>query len=150
MDKLSVLVATILAVSVASERIVEILKGLFPTLWPFSPATGTAEARRTAGIHILAGLAGAFVAWASGINLLAMLGLSGNAAGGAIYTVLGYVVVGLLASGGSAFWNQVLDIMQAAKVQQEQKTSAMLAANNAQAPANVPAQGQAVPAPAAI
>jgi hypothetical protein len=30
-----------------------------------------------------------------------------------------YAVVGLLSSGGSAFWNHALDLMQAAKVQKE-------------------------------
>ena len=117
MDRLSTLVATLLAVSIACERIVESLKGIFPSLWIFKRTTGNAEAQRDACLHILAGVCGAFVAWASGIHLQMLLGLGGN--GGTAGNFLGYLVLGLLASGGSAFWNHVLDILHAAKVQQE-------------------------------
>ena len=44
-----------------------------------------------------------------------------------------WIVTGVLASGGSAFWNHLLDILQAAKVQKETLASnAVAAANNAQ------------------
>ncbi len=32
-----------------------------------------------------------------------------------------FLVTGVLASGGSAFWNHALDLLKATKVQQEQK-----------------------------
>ena len=148
MDKLSVLVAAILAVSIASERIVEILKGLFPGWWPFAPRTGNTEARRCAGIHILAGLCGAFVAWASGIDVLTLVDISHSPTRGAAFHALGYAVVGLLASGGSAFWNQVLDILQASKVQQEQQAIAAVggAGSQGQTLSQTPTQPTLAPA----
>jgi len=150
MDKLSVLVATILAVSIASERIVEILKGLLPSWWPFAPRTGNAEAQRCAGIHILAGLCGAFVAWASGIDVFTLLGVSHGPTGGAAFHVLGYAVVGLLASGGSAFWNHVLDILQASKVQQEQQATAAVANAGSQGQTPTPTPTGPALAPAGV
>ncbi len=150
MDKLSALVATILAVSIASERIVEILKGLFPGSWLFAPRTGNPEARRCAGIHILAGLCGAFVAWASGIDVLTLVGISHSPTGGAASHVLGYAVVGLLASGGSAFWNHVLDILQASKVQQDQQAIAAVASAGSQGQTPAPTPTQPTLAPAGV
>lgn len=150
MDKLSALVATILAVSIASERLVEILKGLFPGSWLFEPRTGNPEARRCAAIHVLAGLCGVFVAWASGIDILALLGMSHSPNGGSAFHMLGYAVVGLLASGGSAFWNHVLDILQAAKVQQEQQATAVVANAGQQAQAAAPSSTQPTLAPAGV
>lgn len=146
MDKLSALVTTILAVSIASERIVEILKGLFPVSWLFAPRSGNPEARRCAAIHVLAGLCGAFVAWASGIDILMLLDISHNATTRSASHVLGYAVVGLLASGGSAFWNHVLDILQAAKVQQEQQATAAVASAGSQDQAPTQTQPTLVPA----
>jgi len=150
MDKLSVLVATILAVSIASERIVEILKGLFPGSWLFAPRTGNPEARRCAAIHVLAGLCGAFVAWASGIDVFTLLGISHNPTGGAAFHSLGYAVVGLLGSGGSAFWNHVLDILQASKVQQEQQATAAVASAGSQGQTTAPTPMQPTLAPASV
>ncbi|MFP5234323.1 MAG: hypothetical protein ACLGSD_00350 [Acidobacteriota bacterium] len=150
MDKLSALVATILAVSIASERIVEILKGLFPGLWLFEPRTGNPEARRCAAIHVLAGLCGVFVAWASGIDILTLLGMSRSPNGGSASHMLGYAIVGLLASGGSAFWNHVLDILQAAKVQREQQATAIVASAGLQAQTSASTPTQPAIAPARV
>lgn len=153
MDKLSALVATILAISMASERIVEILKGLFPNVWPFAAKSGDAEARRNAGVHILAGVAGALVAWASRIDILSVLGISHTATAGLAHDahdLLGYAVLGLLASGGSAFWNHVLDILQAAKVQQEQNAALAVANASPQIQTPAPVSGQSAPIPAPV
>ena len=99
-------------------------------------------------VHILAGICGAFVAWASGIDLLTLLGVFRGPNGGAVSHALGYAVVGLLASGGSAFWNRVLDILQAAKVRQEQQAGVAVTASTLkdQIPASTPAQATLAPA----
>jgi hypothetical protein len=103
------------AISVAAERMVEILKGWFPNLYPFaSKPNATQEMRRCAFVHLLAGICGALVACFGKINVFA--GLSTAPTDPWIH----YVGAGLLASGGSAFWNQLLDLVQAAKVKREQ------------------------------
>jgi len=52
-------VALMMAVSVAVERMVEVLKGWFPNSWLFKANTDpTQEARRCAWIHVLAGAFG--------------------------------------------------------------------------------------------
>jgi hypothetical protein len=112
------------AISVAAERMVEILKGWFPNAYPFaSRSDATQEMRRCASVHVLAGIFGALVAYFGKINVFA--GLSTATIAPWIY----YIGAGLLASGGSAFWNQLLDLVHAAKVKREQDAITAVSAN---------------------
>ncbi|HEX6909479.1 MAG TPA: hypothetical protein VF142_03760 [Longimicrobium sp.] len=110
-------IATLLAISLAGERIVAVLKTMFPA-WLAEPLAtpGTApvgiqdDKGRRLRVQAVAFLA-CWVASASllpgDFNLVGTLHLGGLA--------LNVVVVGLLTMGGSAFWTQVLGISSALK-----------------------------------
>lgn len=112
---LSALCAEMVALSVAVERGVEILKqscGSWPVLtYLFTPrATQKTENMRCARLYMLSGSVGGVIAARSGIAAQLL-------PGGHPY--LSNVVAGLLSSGGSAFWNHALDLLQATKVTHE-------------------------------
>ncbi len=135
------LVTLLAAMSVSVERIVEILKGFIPYLnKQLDP--GSAENRRRALLHVIAALFGALIAY------LGHAQISSIAAAKPLMDLqwLGYIIIGLLTAGGSAFWNHVLDIIGALKTQQENaaKTTAPAAAPApAPAPASAPAAAAA-------
>ena len=124
----STILATIAALSVAVERVVEILKQMFGS-WPlirllFTPCkTQSRENVRCACLYLLSGTVGGVIAGVSGIQIPQ----------NARHPYFSYAVVGLLSSGGSAFWNHALDLMQAAKVQKEADARDAVQANLATA-----------------
>lgn len=111
------------AVSMAVERVVEIIKGIVPPLsktW-----TGDKEYWRFAILQILSTVTGAIVAYAAQSQIagqVPMLDFKDH-----VY--IGCVVIGLMASGGSAMWNHALDIVQAAKIKQVAASAAAQAAS---------------------
>ena len=110
------------ALSVASERVTETIKQwVSPWLAKLNPA------RSAAATQCLAVLSGILVTVLSGQN---PINLSGSALSGWVkdHQWLTWVVAGILVSGGSAFWNNLLDILQAAKVQKETTANAALPA----------------------
>lgn len=112
--------AAILAVSVAVERVIEILKQTLGTIpfigWLFTPnANKNQESWRCALIHLLSAALGAGIAAYSRITVP---GLSAD---------FSYPLIGLLAAGGSAFWNHALDLVKATKVQKEQTAKVAVA-----------------------
>jgi drug/metabolite transporter (DMT)-like permease len=138
MDNISSFLSATAAVSVAVERIVEILKGLLPKTWLFEPKSDPAlESFRCAMLHVLAGICGTAVAAVSKVDIWHRLNQ---------FQVLGqqphwyywwgsYAFTGLLSSGGSAMWNHALDILKATKVTQEQSAKALTAKNASQSAA---------------
>lgn len=99
------LVSLILALSVASERLVEIVKGFIPPLnnaiaVTDDPKSKNEEARRQAYLQILAVIAGVFTAFMARDYIPKEI-----AAPTETWKIIG---MGLLASGGSGFWNSVL------------------------------------------
>jgi hypothetical protein len=114
------------ALSLGVERAVETLKGFIPLLGePIQPppnATDSQKAKakkqdeaRGAVVRLIAiafGIAAAYAAKAQLQSSAAFIYSLGN---------LGYVLVGLLTSGGSTFWNHVIDLLGALKTQQESK-----------------------------
>jgi hypothetical protein len=124
------------AISMAVERVVEILKGIFPPLsktW-----SGDWEYGRFAALHVLATLAGAGVAYAAQSQIATQVPMLDFKA----HPYVGYAVIGLMASGGSAMWNHALDIVQAMKIKQvAANTVAAPAANPVGKPAAGPAAG---------
>jgi len=115
------------ALSLGVERAVETIKGLVPVLGiPIVAPANASDADKAAAkkkdeirgavvrlIAIACGTGAAVAAKAQIIStapLLAGLGM------------LGYVLVGLFTSGGSAFWNHIIDILGALKTQQVNKT----------------------------
>ena len=99
--------AFLFTLSVATERLVEIIKGLLPSKWLSEKHEDAAkERRRKTLLQILAVGAGIITAWLSSSFYSADLVKP--------YSSFNVVVLGLLASGGSGFWNSlatyVLDV----------------------------------------
>ena len=117
------IVTLLAALSVSTERLVEIVKGWIPFLNTQS-ANPAAEGRRQALVHVLAVLCGIATAWLAQSALQGVLPEN-------LLTPGGYVVIGLLASGGSGFWNSILNYVKAAK-----DTKVSLAAGGGQSDAS--------------
>jgi len=103
MDSLENFIQLLIALSVASERLVEIIKGF----WPFLNKTNTdatKEGWRRAILQILAVISGIVTA------LLAQSYIT-DAIPDGWDRPLGLVVLGLLASGGAGFWNVILSYL---------------------------------------
>lgn len=99
-------VGLLLAVSIASERLVEIVKGLVPYLNE-ARSDAREEARRKVALQVLAifsGIVTTLLAEASG-------SLSSNGVPAGWTTPIGIVTLGILASGGSSLWNTVLSYL---------------------------------------
>jgi hypothetical protein len=116
MDKLTSLLGFFAALSVATERITEIIKGL-PGLsrWFSVDKTGTTEDFRKASVQIVAVLAGMLVSYLVRQPLAQQLNISDPSQ----ISFGWYLVFGAMASGGSGIWNSALDIVRAVN---EQKT----------------------------
>ena len=106
--KLIALVTLILAMSVAAERFVEIIKGYIPSLDKPILDDENAEGRRRATLQILAILGGCLTAWLTRDHMPQEL----KSPAGDFWGVLG---LGLLASGGSGFWNAILTYLTKVK-----------------------------------
>jgi hypothetical protein len=141
MNNLSSFLSVVAAVSVAVERIVEILKGSLPNAWLFKPqATASQESFRCAMLHVFAGCCGTVVAAASKVDIWHTLDQFQRPGQDPhwYYWLGSFAFTGLLSSGGSAIWNHSLDILKAVKVKQEQSAKTQTANNIAQsATANV-------------
>ena len=117
MDTLTSVAALGLTLSIAVERVMEILKGLIPPLAK-QQSQLAAEYIRCAILHFLSVLIGGLAAAGGHVDFFQRVGGSGTPSETAgLYT--GYLVCGLLAAGGSAFWNHLLDIVKAVKIRDE-------------------------------
>lgn len=99
METAVAVVGYVLALSISAERMVEITKGIFP--WLDQAKTDPAsESRRRALLQFLAVISGIATAYfGKDIAPPALAGFSTN---------LGIICLGLMASGGSGFWNAIL------------------------------------------
>jgi hypothetical protein len=143
---LTLFITQMIGLSVAAERVTETIKqwiGPWLKSW-------TAD-RYAAAIQCIAVLSGMAVTAMSGLNPLKIPQVNAfdwfNHA-----DWLSWFVTGILVSGGSAFWNHLLDILQATKVQKEQManlatTAATSAAVNAATNAALIARQAAVTLP---
>jgi drug/metabolite transporter (DMT)-like permease len=95
------------ALSVATERLVEIIKGAIPPL-NNTAKDSTLEGFRQVALHLLAAISGFVSAWMAGATMPGVLPSSWNNYGG-------YVIIGFLVSGGSGFWNSILSYAKATK-----------------------------------
>ena len=127
MDKLSTFFTLMAAMSIAAERVVEIIKGIFPSLAATDPDANK-ERRRHMVLQFLAALAGIVVA-AAHVQVNSSLGNFMNSdydawslPGMGLMTVK-YVIIGVMVSGGSAMWNHALDIVGALKTVEEKKVA---------------------------
>ena len=94
MSDLGQLITPLVGLSVGTERLVEIIKGFIPWLDQVN-TDPKQEGRRRATLHILALLAGLITAVLARDLLPAK-------------TAVDVAAYGLLASGGSSFWNSIL------------------------------------------
>ena len=119
LNKLPTILTLLIALSVATERLVEITKGIVPWL-DTAKADSTIEGRRRAALQFLAVVGGvviAVLAWPI-IEQVIPTGQNRSAA---------TLALGLLSSGGSGFWNTILTYVLKVKDLKE------LEANQAQA-----------------
>jgi len=104
--KLTTVISLIVALSIASERLVDIIKGLVP--WLNQQRRRPAEEGwRKAALQILAVVAGITTAWLASAAIPKGVGIPDD------WT--GTLALGLLASGGSGFWNSILTYVTKAK-----------------------------------
>jgi len=103
MEKLTIIVSPLIAVSIASERLVEIIKGFSPFLNKEN-VNEDHEDRRKSSLQILAVVSGIITSIIANSLMTDVIdGLFKD-----IPLTLTILAIGLLASGGSGFWNSIL------------------------------------------
>ena len=102
--KLTTVISLLVALSIASERLVDIVKGLVPWLnqQRRKPAE---EGWRKAALQVMAVVAGMTTAWLASPVVPDFIP----------HDFTGKLALGLLASGGSGFWNSILTYVTKAK-----------------------------------
>jgi len=125
MEALTPVITLLIALSIASERLVEIVKNFFPFLSQPQPKVDD-ESRRKLILHLLAVVAGCVAAWLAWPVAVDILSEAAKA-----HKVSVIVALGALASGGSGFWNTILtyllnlkNLKRAESVQVEQRQAA--------------------------
>ena len=103
--KLTSVISLLIALSVASERLVDIIKGLIP--WLNQQRRKPAHEGGGKRPQIVAVIAGITTAWLSSAAIPKGVGIPDD------WT--GTFALGLLASGGSGFWNSILTYVAKAK-----------------------------------
>ena len=93
-------VTLLVALSVSTERLVEIVKNIIPCL-NTQYEDAKKEGYRKASLHVLAFCGGIVTAILAKPAVSAVLS-------DALNNIWGYIALGLLASGGSGFWNGIL------------------------------------------
>jgi hypothetical protein len=120
LTKLIAIAGVLASLSVASERFVEIVKGLFP--WLNTDKTATAnptpkdkkyEGWRRSAILLLAVVAGCLTSWLAWPAVSGALGEADIPVGSDSSRWI--LSLGVLASGGSSFWNSVLTYLLGVK-----------------------------------
>ena len=109
MDQISAALTNVISVSIAVERVIEILKQMIPALGT-ELADPTREGWRHGGLQILAAAIGTGIASYGHLQL----GVHNDPAT--------HILIGLLSSGGSAFWSHALGAMRAFKISKEAET----------------------------
>ena len=105
--------------SVATERVTETIKQ-----WILSaPANVQTAARKSVIVQLVAFVSGALVVGMSGLNPMGMPGVEPYRPR-LLADWMCWLVTGFLVSGGSAFWNHLLDILKATKVKKEELANA--------------------------
>src|SRR5262249_31642746 len=106
MDEIAKALTLVAGVSVAVERVTEILKQIVPGLADEIKKENIENCRK-AGLQVLAAVIGTIIAWQARLQL-------GSHGGPVVYGM-----IGLMSSGGSAFWNHALDAVRATKLTKE-------------------------------
>ncbi len=120
--KLTSIVSVILTLSIASERLTDIIKGFIPWLDKSNTVDPKKESLRRSLVQVLAVAAGVFTAFLASSYIPPEVAKRAD-----FWSILG---LGLLASGGSGLWNSVLTYL--AKLKDIKKAEAFLALKKAQ------------------
>jgi len=107
MDNLSTVVAVLIALSVATERLVDIIKGLIPAINQKNEDP-IKEGRRRTVLQVMGVLGGIVTALLCQPVLSVVLPETWN-------SLPGILALGLLASGGSGFWSSIQSYVLNAK-----------------------------------
>ena len=99
--------SSLVTLSVATERLVELIKNMIPSLNEQN-SDPTKECWRNIALRLLAVVAGIFSAWLAHTQLDGFVGTLWSSWGG-------IVILGLFASGGSGFWSASLKLVSALK-----------------------------------
>ena len=118
MDKITALLAFLATLSLATERITEMVKGLFSKFLAKEQSDETKEGRRQAAIHFIA------IAVGTGLSLT-VKGQIATIAGLSAANFWVCLMFGAMASGGSGLWNSLLDIAREVNKQKEQLTNTL-------------------------
>lgn len=108
--------------SVATERVTETVKQWISS----SPENIQQAARRSGLVQLIAIGSGVLVVAISGLNPMSIPGFTPFSFSRESW--MSWLVTGLLVSGGSAFWNHLLDILKATKIEKEQAVDATVTA----------------------
>jgi hypothetical protein len=119
MNSISQMFALLAAMSIAVERVVEVIKGIVPKL--AQPWTGSRESWRRVLLQLISVAAGGVIASQIHTQIVAAVPSLASSSDSGHWGV--DVLFGLLASGGSGLWNHVLDITRAIKVDKELKNA---------------------------
>lgn len=111
MDIVSI-IALLGAMSLSVERVVEIIKGMVPFLAE-EHKDKNKERYRRASIQVLAALVGMAIALVAQEQIQPLLSTMFKSPG--MLGTPGAIILGLLASGGSGFWNQTMGIVEEIK-----------------------------------
>jgi hypothetical protein len=114
-NALTVFVTSMVALSMAAERVTETIKQ-----WANPLLAKMSRSGNTAATQCIAVVSGVFVVILSGQNPMQFQqsGFGPGNPAGPLHWSSG-LVGGILVAGGSAFWNHLLDILKATKVQKE-------------------------------
>ena len=106
------IIALLGAMSLSVERVVEIIKSMVPFLAEEHKDKIKERYRRTS-LHLLAALVGTAIAIVAQEQIQPLLATIFKSAG--TLGITGCIIIGLLASGGSGFWNQSMGIVEEIK-----------------------------------
>ncbi len=107
-----------IALSVATERVTETVKQWISA----TPETVQQASKRSGLVQLVAIGGGVLVVGLSGLNPIGIPGFIPYSFSKESWMC--WLVTGLLVSGGSAFWNHLLDILKATKIEKEQAANA--------------------------
>lgn len=102
------IIALLGAMSLSVERVVEIIKNMIPFLAE-EQSDPKKKNYRIAALHFIAAIVGTVIAFVAQEQIQPLLSNIFKTPGNV--GISGCIIIGLLASGGSGFWNQCLSIL---------------------------------------
>jgi hypothetical protein len=136
LQSLPAVITLLIALSMATERAVEIIKSIIPWLDTVRPNPVT-EGWRRATIQSMAVVFGIIITYITWPIIAEVMTTRGAARDGSLILALG-----LLSSGGSAFWNSLLGIVLNVKVMKDAEAKAAVQQVQLISPIAQPAEGR--------